>query len=175
MSCMQAEVINFTLYLMNDIIENYYNPFKEKNHNILLVTGGPGTRKSYCINVISQLCGNMKINLKRLCFMGVAAVNIDGSTIQMFFSIGAISDTSSYITPLNEQKLQNLRLALCINGKNKSAIIIIDEVSTVKPSLFRAIDCRLRQVTGNYDVKFGSISIVMFGDFNQLRPPLAET
>ena len=76
--------------------------------------------------------------------MGVAAVNIDGSTIQMLFSIGSLSDTSSYITPLNEQKLQNLRLALGINGKNKSAIIIIDEVSTVKPSLFRAIDCRLR-------------------------------
>ena len=47
--------------------------------------------------------------------MGVAAVNIDGSTIQMFFSIGSISDTASYITPLNEQKLQNLG----INGKNK--------------------------------------------------------
>ena len=144
MSSMQAEVINFTLDLMNNIVENNYNLFKENNHNMLLVTGDPGTGKSYCINVISQLCGIMQINLKRLCFMGVAAVNIDGSTIQMLFSIGSLSDTSSYITPLNEQKLQNLRLALGINGKNKSAIIIIDEVSTVKPSLFRAIDCRLR-------------------------------
>ena len=93
---------------------------------------------------MSQLCGIIKINLKILCFMGVAAVNIDDSTIQMIFHIGAISDYSSYITPKNEQKSQNLRLALSINGKNKSAIIIIDKVSTAKPSLFRAIDCRLR-------------------------------
>ena len=53
MSCNQAEVINFTLDLMNDTVENNYNPFKEKNHNILLVTGGPGTGKSYCIDIIS--------------------------------------------------------------------------------------------------------------------------
>ena len=100
---------------MNYIVEKNYSPFKENNHNILLVTGGPGTEKSYCINIISQLCGIMKINLKSLCFMRVAAVNIDGSTIQLFFHIGAISDTSFYITPLNEQNLQNLRLALGIS------------------------------------------------------------
>ena len=59
MSCIQAEVINFTLDLMNDIVENNYNPFKENNNDIFLVTGGPGKGKSYCINVISQLCGIM--------------------------------------------------------------------------------------------------------------------
>ena len=30
MSSMQAEVINFTLDLMNDIVENNYNQFKER-------------------------------------------------------------------------------------------------------------------------------------------------
>ena len=84
LSCIQAEVINFALDLMNGIVENNYNPFKEKDHNILLVTGGLGTENSYCIDIISQLCGIMKINLKILCFMGVAVVNIDGSTIQLF-------------------------------------------------------------------------------------------
>ena len=175
MSPEQDKVIMFALNLMKEMVELNKKPFSVNDPPILLVTGGPGTGKSFCINIITQLGDIMEINLRRVCFMGVAAVNINGSTIQKFFQIGAITDNAYHITPLNEQKLQNLRLSLGINDKNMSAMILIDEISTVKPSLLSAMDSRLRQVTGNKDIKFGGICVLMFGDFAQLPPPKAQT
>ena len=66
-------------------------------------------------------------------------------------------------------------MALGINDENMSAMILIDEVSTVKPSLLATMNSRLRQVTGNKDTEFGGICVLMFGDFAQLPPPKAST
>ena len=49
-------------------------------------------------------------------------------------------------------------------------MILIDEISTTKPSLLSVIDSRLRQVTGIKDIKFGSICVLVFGEFSQLLP-----
>ena len=62
----------------------------------LLFTGGPETGNSYCIDIISQLCDIMIINLKIL-FMEVATINIYCSTVQICFHIGEISDTYYFI------------------------------------------------------------------------------
>ena len=104
--------------------------------------------------------------------MGVAAVNIDGNTIWTFFDLKTIpKDASTTIKPLDEQDLHDLRVRLGVDpdeGKTK-AIVIIDEVSMVTPTVLAMIDARLRQATG-VELPFGGVLLLCFGDFDQLPP-----
>ena len=61
---------------LNDGVEGQYNS------PILLVTGGPGTGKSYLVDVLD---GIFKITVvaeqTRMAFLGITAVNINGFTL----------------------------------------------------------------------------------------------
>ena len=48
--------------------------------------------------------------------------------------------------------------------------VIIDEVSMVGNKMLAKIDQRLKEITGNTNLYFGGVSVLFFGDFNQLRP-----
>ena len=71
---------------MESMAERDYKLFDNCDPPITLITGVPGTGKSFCIEKISGLGKIWGIeNIVKSCFMGVAAVNIDGQTIQKFF------------------------------------------------------------------------------------------
>ena len=71
---------------MESMAERDYELFNDRDPPITLITGGPGTGKSFCIEKILALGKIWGIeNIVKSCFMGVAAVNIDGQTIQKFF------------------------------------------------------------------------------------------
>ena len=61
---------------LNDGVEgNYSSP-------VLLVTGGPGTGKSYLVDVLDGVSKIMSVGEQiRMAFLGIAAVNIDGVTL----------------------------------------------------------------------------------------------
>ena len=61
---------------LNDSVEGHYS------FPILLVTGGPGTGKSYLVDVLDGVSKIMAFGEQiRMTFLGIAAVNINGFTL----------------------------------------------------------------------------------------------
>jgi len=82
---------------------------------------------------------------------------------------------------MKTKKLLALQKALGITTSNngdggdgkRMAVVVIDEISLVKPTLLACIDLRLQEATG-LNEPFGGIPVVMLGDFCQL-PPIKAT
>lgn len=134
----------------------------------IFLTGKAGTGKS---TFLRYLCDNLKKKYVVLAPTGVAAVNVGGVTIHSFFqmplrpvppddpdySIEKLKKSGKYSK--NKRKLlQNLEL------------IIIDEVSMVRPDMIDFIDRVLRAVTGRRGMPFGGVQLLLVGDIFQLEP-----
>ena len=133
----------------------------------LLVTGDPGSGKSYVIDTIRGLAAVMKIGHVATCsYNGIAAVNIDGTTICTLFKINDRSSSGKH-WKLNENALLELKQKLC---SSILCAVIIDEVSTIDTRIVALLHHRLQQLMNNFDAPFGGLPIFFFGDFNQLGP-----
>jgi ATP-dependent exoDNAse (exonuclease V) alpha subunit len=160
-------------YFMN-LIENY----KTKKFPIYhLIIGAAGTVKTHLIKAIYQYffrLFNRKVQSKGdtikviLCApTGKAAYNIGGMTTFSAFSlpVSQAGDKYSSFSPA-EHALISLR-----NKYQDVQLIIIDEISMVGKRQFTNIDKRCREIFGNRE-PFGGVSVILVGDFNQLRPVL---
>ena len=94
---------------------------------------------------------------------GKAAYNIKGSTIHSAFGL-PITQCGELWHALSPDVVNKLRTSL-----RRLKVIIIDEVSMVGAKVFNQIDRHLRQIFKN-NLPFGGISVLVFGDFIQLRP-----
>jgi hypothetical protein len=86
----------------------------------------------------------------------------EGRTIHNFLSISSSKNfwnwndlPSKKITADNMKHLK----------KEKIAMLIIDEISALKPEFLAIIDQRLRTLTGKYDEEFGGLAVILMGDF----------
>lgn len=133
--------------------------FSGKN---VFLTGKAGTGKSTVLD---------KFQEKRLCgcvFLaptGIAAINIDGSTIHSFFQLKPGLLTPDSIEPIGSQKR--------IDMIRSVRTIVIDEISMVRSDLFVAIDKRLKEIMMNSS-PFGGKQVILVGDFLQLPPVVKE-
>lgn len=125
----------------------------------LFVTGKAGSGKT---TFLKYLIKNTKKNCIVAAPTGVAAINAGGVTLHSLFGIPFYTVTPD--TPIDfkfsEQKVE-LLLAL--------DLLIIDEISMVRPDIIDVIDRKLRWVR-ECDEPFGGVQIVMFGDPFQLPP-----
>jgi hypothetical protein len=101
-------------------------------------------------------------NVVTMASTGIAAVNIDGSTLHSTLGINFKGDA----TKLSDNRLVQMREKLQIKTHS---LVIIDEVSNISAKLMGIIDSRFRDVTGK-DLPFGGVSILFFGDLSQLPP-----
>lgn len=95
---------------------------------------------------------------------GKAAVAIDGCTVHT-----ALKISLSKLLPLSTEVIHQFR-ALFKYVK----VLLIDEISMIGAELLMQIDCRLKQITGNFNTNFGGIDIILIGDLRQL-PPVRAT
>ncbi len=131
-----------------------------KSSEHVFITGKAGTGKTTFLRYIAD-----KMHGKRMVITastGIAAVNAGGVTLHSLFRIpmGVISPTSAVkgsLMPLTEQLLKKLD------------ILVIDEVSMVRPDVLDFIDRRLQKVRLSRR-PFGGVQLVMFGDLYQLPP-----
>ncbi|MDT8287069.1 MAG: AAA family ATPase [Elusimicrobiales bacterium] len=130
----------------------------------VFITGRAGTGKSTLLRLFKE---NSRRSQAVLAPTGVAALNVGGQTIHSFFGF------KPGVTP---DKAARLARAAAKRGKGALyralEILIIDEVSMVRPDLLDCADIFLRSVRGEHHLPFGGVKAVLIGDLHQLPPVL---
>ena len=144
----------------------------------LFITGGAGVGKSHLINTLRQFLektftdytGNAeKPKVLVLAPTGVAAINVDGTTIHSGLGIPVNCKTSA-LPKLSDAKRCQLR-----NLFSEVEIIIIDEISMVSNITLTHIHQRLCEIFGcNLDQPFAGKTVLVVGDLMQLPPVRAQ-
>jgi ATP-dependent DNA helicase PIF1 len=124
------------------------------------ITGKAGTGKSTLLTYFRQTTRKRCVVLTPT---GVAALTVEGATINSFFGFPPRLLESKNI-PLDKHK-QPLYQAL--------ELIIIDEVSMVRPDVLDAIDYSLRLHRQSIR-PFGGVQLIFFGDLYQLPPVVSQ-
>lgn len=98
---------------------------------------------------------------------GVSAVAINGRTIHSFLGIDERKpDVRSMISSLGIERITEI---MSID------VLIIEEISMLRSTLFCLVDVILREIKSRYNhLPFGGTRLLIFGDFNQLPPVIIE-
>ena len=137
------------------------------------INGGVGVGKSTLIKAVYQSIvrffnslpgSNPEAIRVALCApTGKVAALIDGMTLHSFLSL-----------PVNQCKHKLVKLDSDVSNRvgvklKDLQLLIIDEISMVGFTMFQQVNARLQQIMRS-KAPFGGISVVVLGDFNQLRP-----
>ena len=146
----------------------------------IFITGGAGTGKSHLIKTISASLNKTlsygsqcleRPNLLLLAPTGVAAVNINGTTIHSALGI-SIDARGLTLHKLPDKKRCKLRQELA-----DVKALIIDEISMVSNTLLLYIHQRLVEIFGcvsDFSKPFAGLSIILVGDLYQLPPVMQK-
>lgn len=157
----------------NQEVLNAFN-LAEFTSRPLYITGKAGTGKS---TFLKHYCQNTHKKFLVLAPTGLAALNVGGQTIHSFFGLPwrPLQPNDRDITYFPQAKFdENGNLEQDEHPKRKIIrnvdVIIIDEISMVRPDLIDAIDNSLRKNGGNSHLPFGGKQIIFIGDLFQLAP-----
>lgn len=174
-------MIEFDLDIPNGEVcepENVYNVNKELNlawdiiENTganLFLTGRAGTGKTTFLKELRDK------SLKRMIVLaptGVAAINASGNTLHSFFQLpfapyipgkGFLTSDKKYLN-VSRQKRRLI---------SSLSLIVIDEISMVRPDTLDAIDAILKRLRAN-SRPFGGVQLLLIGDLRQLPPVVKD-
>lgn len=152
-----AMQINKELSLARRIVE-------ETGTNLFL-TGKAGTGKTTFLRRLRDESGKRMVVLAPT---GVAAINAGGMTLHSFFQLpfapfipgkGFAGEEKHFLRVSKEKR----RLIASLD------LIVIDEISMVRPDILDGIDSILRRQRG-VDAPFGGVQLLLIGDLRQLAP-----
>ncbi|KAJ2912290.1 hypothetical protein MD484_g8126, partial [Candolleomyces efflorescens] len=127
----------------------------------ILIAGAAGTGKSRVIDALKKLFEH-RGETHRYCltsFMGIAAQNINGSTLHSALNLHCISRMKRYGKAHTD----------FIEKWRPIDIMVVDEVSMLGPVNVSQIDHALRIAKEN-EKPFGGVNVIFVGDFAQLPP-----
>jgi ATP-dependent exoDNAse (exonuclease V) alpha subunit len=131
----------------------------ETSSKSILIMGKAGTGKS---RLIRQILAESREGYAACASTGVAAINIEVSTVHSLFGIGSkvIGQDQEFFKKYSTDKLEILK---------RIKTLIIDEISMVNADLLDTIN-KLFQMAHKNAKQFGGVRIVMVGDPFQLGP-----
>lgn len=139
--------------------------YLESTNTVVFLTGKAGTGKTTFLQKIKQ---ESEKRLAVVAPTGVAAINAGGMTIHSLFQIpfgpiipGGNNKPDAHYSPEKKELLSSLEL------------LIIDEVSMVRPDVLDQIDLILRNVK-ECDHPFGGVQLLLIGDLSQLSPIIRD-
>jgi len=137
-----------------DILKSGYNVF---------LTGAPGAGKTFLLNKYVDYLKKEGVSVSVTASTGIAATHMGGTTLHSWSGLG-IRDK------LDEKEIKTIADKNFLKKRIKNTdILIIDEISMIKPSQFDAVN-RICQYARRSSRPFGGIQIVCSGDFFQLPP-----
>lgn len=132
----------------------------EKTPTNVFVTGRAGTGKSTLLQLFRNTTRKKCVVLAPT---GIAALNVQGTTIHSFFRFPG--------KPLQRSEVKKVRYNKIYK---KLDVVIIDEISMVRADMIDNIDAFLR-LNGNHPgLPFGGVQMVFFGDLFQLPPVVSS-
>lgn len=146
-------------------LEAAYRLIEQTSVNLFL-TGKAGTGKT---TFLRNLTTSTSKRFVVLAPTGVAAINAGGVTIHSFFQLsfapfipgqGYTQNSKERYQKFSKQKIKLIRTL---------DLIIIDEISMVRPDVLDAVDRVLRRLR-NPLKPFGGIQLLLIGDLRQLAP-----
>ena len=147
---------------INDQFQKALDLIENSRHNLLLF-GKAGTGKSTFLNYCRE---HLKKKIAVLAPTGVAAININGSTIHSFFG---------FSVDITVEKVRRLSK----NNKIKKILkildtIIIDEISMVRADILDCVNKSLTLNGPNPNEPFGGLQVIFIGDLYQI-PPIVKS
>ena len=137
-------------------------------HQSVFLTGKAGTGKS---TFLKYVCKNVRKKHVVLAPTGIAAINVEGSTLHSFFKLPfhpLIPDDPKFsprkIRDFLKYKKSHIKLL------NEVELVIIDEISMVRADIIDFIDRVLRVYSHNMREPFGGKQMLFVGDVFQLEP-----
>lgn len=135
----------------------------------LFLTGKAGTGKTTFLKRLREETGK---RLVVLAPTGVAAINASGTTLHSFFQLpfapyvpgkGFLSSDKKFLNMSRQKKRLIASLSL----------LVIDEISMVRPDTMDAIDSILRRLRHS-SAPFGGVQLLFIGDIRQLPPVVKD-
>ena len=152
---------------INRELQLAYNYIQETGTSIFL-TGKAGTGKT---TFLKNIRDNIAKRMIVLAPTGVAAINAAGVTIHSFFQLPFCPfipglNYKDYSTELkfNREKIKIIK---------SIDLIVIDEISMVRPDVLDAMDNALKKYRDK-NKPFGGIQLLMIGDLQQLSPVIKD-
>ena len=144
--------------ILTEEMQKIMNLIQDDENNVF-VTGKAGSGKTTFLKYLIEKSGK---NCIAAAPTGIAAINAGGVTLHSLFGI-----PFGPITPYDrlENKFSEYKVELLL----KMELLIIDEISMVRPDILDTIDRKLRWVYES-DEPFGGVQVIMFGDLFQLPP-----
>lgn len=142
----------------------------EKTGANLFLTGRAGTGKTTFLRKLREHSAKRMVVVAPT---GVAAINASGSTMHSFFQLpfsvyipgkGFAGKDKRYLNVSRQKKRLIMSLSL----------LVIDEISMVKPDTLDAVDSILRRLRGS-SAPFGGLQLLLIGDLRQLPPVVRDT
>lgn len=129
----------------------------------VFLTGEPGAGKTYTINKYVNYLKDHDIEPSITASTGIAATHVGGMTIHSWSGIGI----KEKLTPHDLDKIATTEYI--VRRIRKSKVLIIDEISMLRPQTLDMVDAVCREIKGSSE-PFGGIQVVLVGDFFQLPP-----
>lgn len=160
------------------LLVNVINKIFNKEQFSLFLSGAGGSGKSHFIKAVYQIIMKMSKKIDKIepffptiiaAFTGQASFNVSGNTIHTLFGIPV--RIKGKMLPLTSVILLRKRKSI---RPDVTRFLIVDEISTVGCNLWSKVNQRLQELMGNTE-NFGGRSVIVVGDFNQLKPVMEES
>ena len=132
----------------------------ERTSRNVFIQGRAGTGKTTFIQYLRRHSAK---KIRVVCPTAAAAVNLGAATIHSLFRL-PLSDFFIFedILSVPRKKLQSVLM--------RTDLLIIDEVSMVRPDMLDAVDLLSREARCNHLQPFGGMQVLLVGDLAQLPP-----
>lgn len=150
---------------------------------IVFISGPAGTGKSRLMGLFEKVwrSAHPGTGIAKVAPTGIAAAHIGGATIHSLFSfpIKPFRPESRYVRwkqqngnpdPASLTNTKDQAYALSCKFFSTISLLMVDEISMVKPDLLDSMDYTLRYLKDNKSIPFGGCKVVFFGDPGQLPP-----
>ena len=161
---------------ISPIAQNVIN-FVNQTQKSIFLTGKAGTGKTTLLN---HIVGSTYKNTVVVAPTGIAALNAKGVTIHSLFQLPFAGFIPEEIDPehFSESVRFETKLSLTRHFRMSTVkrnviqelqLLIIDEVSMLRPDVLDAMDYMLQRVRRNRQ-SFGGVQVLFIGDLMQLPP-----